>query len=64
MTWELYEVWGIDEAGHEELLETTSSKKQAFEIAESSLGLGYFEIIVYQENEDGDMKELERFEHG
>jgi hypothetical protein len=64
MTWELYEVWGVDEAGHEELLETTSSKKQAFEIAEASLGLGYFEIIVYQENEDGDMKELERFEHG
>ena len=64
MTWELYEVWGVDEAGHEELLETTSSKKQAFEIAQSSLGLVYFEIVVYQENEDGDMKELERFEHG
>lgn len=64
MTWELYEVWGVDESGHEELLETTSSKKQAFEIAQGSLGLGYFEIIVYQENESGDMKELERFEHG
>ena len=64
MTWELYEVWGVDEAGHEELLETTSSKKQAFEISQSSLGLGYFDIVVYQENEDGDMKELERFEHG
>lgn len=64
MIWELYEVWSIDEAGHEELLETTSSKKQAFEIAEASLGLGYPEIIVYQEDEDGDMKELERFAHG
>jgi len=64
MSYELYEVWGVDEAGHEELLETTSSKKQASEIAQSSLGLGYLEIIVYQENEDGDMKELERFEHG
>ena len=64
MTWELYEVWGVDEAGHEELLETTSSKKEAVEIAQASLGLGYLEIVVYQENEDGDMKELERFEHG
>ena len=64
MTWELYEVWGIDEDSHEELLETTSSKKQAFEIAKDSLDLGYLEIIIYQENEDGDMKELERFEHG
>lgn len=64
MTWELYEVWGADEDGHEELLETTSSKKQAFEIAKASLGLGYLEIIVYQENEDGDMKELERLAHG
>jgi hypothetical protein len=64
MTWELYEVWGLDETSHEELLETTSSKKQAFEIAKDSLDLGYLEIIVYQENEEGDMKELERFKHG
>jgi hypothetical protein len=64
MIWELYEIWSVDEAGHEELLETTSSKKQALEIAEASLGLGYFEIIVYQGDEDGDMKELERFGPG
>jgi hypothetical protein len=64
MTWELYEVWGVDEDSHEELLETTSSKKQAFEIAKDSLDLGYIETVIYQENEDGDMKELERFEHG
>jgi hypothetical protein len=64
MIWELYEIWGVDEDSHEELLETTSSKKQAFEIAEASLGLGYFEIIVYQGDENGDLKELQRFEHG
>lgn len=64
MTWELYEVWGGDDDGNEELLETTSSKKQAYEIARASLGLGYLEIIVYQEDDSGGMKELERFEPG
>lgn len=64
MTWELYEVWGGDDNGNEELLETTSSKKQAYEIARASLGLGYLEIIVYQEDDSGGMKELERFEPG
>lgn len=64
MTWELYEVWGVDEAFHEELLETTSSRKEAYEIAEASLGLGYMQTIVYKENEDGDLEEVERFEQG
>lgn len=64
MNFELYEVWAVDEAGHEELLETTSSKKEAYEIAESSLGLGYFQTVVYRENESGDQTEIERFELG
>ncbi len=63
MTWELYEVWGVDEAFHEELLETTSSRKEAYELAQANLGLGYFQTIVYKEV-DGDLEELERFEHG
>jgi hypothetical protein len=63
MTWELYEVWGVDEASHEELLETTSSRKEAYELAQANLGLGYFQTIVYKEV-DGDLEELERFEHG
>lgn len=63
MTWELYEVWGVDEAFHEELLETTSSRKEAYELAKANLGLGYFQTIVYKEV-DGDLEELERFEHG
>jgi hypothetical protein len=33
MNFELYEVWAVDEAGHEELVETTSSRKEALEIA-------------------------------
>ena len=48
MNFELYEVWAVDEVGHEELIETTSSKRQATEIAEANLGLGYMQTIVYQ----------------
>jgi hypothetical protein len=64
MNFELYEVWAVDEAGHEEILETTSSKKEAEEIAEASLGLGYLETVIYRENENGDLDEVQRFELG
>lgn len=64
MNFELYEVWAVDEAGHEELLETTASKKEAYGIAETSLGLGYFQTVVYREDENGDLKEVDRFEQG
>ena len=64
MNFELYEVWAVDEAGHEELVETTSSRKEALEIAEANLGLGVMETIVYQEDENGDLHEIKRFTHG
>jgi hypothetical protein len=64
MNYELYEVWGVDELGHEEIVETTSSRKEAKEIAEASLGLGYFQTVVYREDENGDLKEVDRFELG
>ena len=64
MNFELYEVWAEDEDGHEELQETTASKKQALEIAESLLVQGYLIVIVYQETEDGELEEVQRFEHG
>jgi hypothetical protein len=64
MNFELYEVWAVDEAGHEELVETTSSRKEALEIAEANLGLGFMEAIVYQEDEHGDLHEIKRFGHG
>ena len=64
MNFELYEVWTVDEAGHEELVETTSSRKEALEIAEANLGLGAIEAIIYQEDENGDLHEIKRFEHG
>lgn len=62
MNFELYEVWGVNDDLHEELLETTASKKEAEEIAEASLGLGYFQTVIYREDENGDLDEVERFE--
>jgi hypothetical protein len=64
MNFELYEVWAVDEAGHEELVETTSSRKEALEIAEINLGLGAIAAVVYQEDENGDLHEIKRFNHG
>jgi hypothetical protein len=63
MNYEFYEVWGIEEDGFEELLETTSSKTQAEELAQANLGLGYFQTVIYLENEQGDLAEINRFEH-
>jgi hypothetical protein len=50
----LYEVWAEGEDGHNELLDTTASQKEAFEIAQSSLSDGYTSSTVYQETDDGD----------
>ncbi len=63
MNWELYEVWAEGDDGQEELIETTNSRKQAFEIAQAQLGLGYFASIVYLENAEGDLEKVKRFEN-
>jgi hypothetical protein len=60
---ELYEIWAQEEDGYEELIETTPSRTQAFEIAQATLELGYFTVVVFQENELGDLEEIKRFEH-
>ena len=62
MSYTLYEVWAEEEDGHQELIETTASKTQAYELAESSLGLGYIAAVIYQETDDGDLVEVQRFE--
>lgn len=54
MTYMLYEVWAEDEDGHNELLDTTASQKEAFDMAQSSLSDGYVSSTVYQETDDGD----------
>lgn len=62
MNWELYEVWAEDNDGHEELIETTKSRSQAFKLAQQTLSEGYVASIVYLENEEGDLEEVKRFE--
>ena len=63
MTYMLYEVWAEDEDGHNELLETTASQKEAFGIAQSSLSDGYISSTVYQENEEGDSILVKTFQN-
>lgn len=63
MNWELYEVWAEDESGHEELIDTTKSRKEAYSLAEKTLTEeGYVKTIVYLENEEGDLEEVKQFE--
>jgi hypothetical protein len=59
---ELYEIWAQEEDGHEELIDTTPSRTQALEIAEATLELGFLTVVVFQENEVGDLEEIKRFE--
>ena len=58
MIWVQYEVWGVEEDGHEELIETTNSLKEASRIAEQSLTDLITECIIYKE-EDGELYEEE-----
>jgi hypothetical protein len=60
MNWELYEVWSVDQDGHEDLVDTTKSLKEAREMGQLNIGDGIVECIIYRENEDGDLEELER----
>ncbi len=56
MSWELYEVWAEDESGHEKLVETTKSRKQAIDIARDCIKQGYSVVKVLQEIDDEEMK--------
>ena len=60
MNWELYEVWSVDEDGHEDLIDTTKSLKEARQIAEANLTEYYVECIIYAEDPNGDLIEVER----
>ena len=46
MNWELYEVWSVDEDGHEDLIDTTKSLKEAKQIAEANL-TEYYACLLY-----------------
>lgn len=59
MNWELYEVWIVDASGHEQLIDTTNSLKEAKSLAELSLTDDIVECIIYREDEDGELEEVE-----
>ena len=59
MIWELYEVWAVEFDGHEELINTTNSLKEAQQLAQESLTDDILEVIIYKEDEDGELKEIE-----
>jgi hypothetical protein len=58
MTWVQYEVWGVEADGHEQLIDTTNSLKEARNLAEESLTEDIVECIIYRE-EDGELYEEE-----
>lgn len=60
MTWELYEVWTEDEYGHQELVDTTKSYREAETLAQQSLVEGADTVIIFKETKDGDIEEIER----
>jgi len=65
MNWELYEVWAVDTDGHEELIETTKSLKEAKQIANLKVEEeAITECIIYREDEEGDLVEVEKIYAG
>ena len=60
MNWELYEIWSVDVDGHEDLIDTTKSLKEARDIALANLSEYYVECIVYAEDPEGELVEIER----
>jgi hypothetical protein len=62
MSYELYEVWGVDDLGHEELIDTTKSLKEARQIAKLNIDdkdANVDKCIIYQEDDMGDLIEIE-----
>ena len=64
MNYMLFEVWAEDQDGHNELLDTTASQKEAFEIAKQCLAEGYIYIEVLQETEEGESVLIKQFNGG
>ncbi len=64
MTWELYEVWTEDEFGHQELVDTTKSYREAETLAQQSLVEGAYTVLIFKETDDGDIEEIERLTLG
>lgn len=59
MTWVQYEVWAESEAGHQELIDTTNSRKEAIDLAKKTFNEGYDTVQVFEETSDGDYLEVQ-----
>lgn len=55
--WTQYEVWA-EMDGHQELIETTASRKEALQIAEKTFNDGCDLVQVFEETQDGDYAEI------
>jgi hypothetical protein len=61
MSYLFYEIWAEDETGHQELIDTTSSEKEAEAIAQEAIeSADWIVVMIYKENEDGDLIEIKR----
>lgn len=60
MSFMFYEVWAVDEDGHEELVHTTSSRSEAMKTANREIEENeqYLEVYISEENENGDLVEI------
>jgi hypothetical protein len=63
MKFELYEIWSEDEFGHQELVDTTQSLKEAKELAQATLDTGMLYVTIYRETDDGDLEVVEELEN-
>jgi hypothetical protein len=59
--WVQYEVWAEDDDGHQELIETTASRKQALSEAQKAFNEGLGRVTVYEETTDGDYEMIKEF---
>jgi len=61
MNWELYEVWAVEPDG-ETLIDTTKSLKEARQLAALNVSEeeGISECVIYQEDPDGNLIEIDR----
>lgn len=58
MRYELYEVWSVDSNGHEALIDTTSSLKEARAMAQSALTDDVRDCRIYRDV-DGELELVE-----
>lgn len=59
--WIQYEVWSEDGSGHQELVLTTASRKDALSVAEKEHKDTSAIVTVYEETADGDYGMVKEF---